>query len=99
MTFGHETLAYLDQQKKAHPEAAEFLAEMEASARAIDAAYARRKADIKTPQYVVDLTDKFRKTLLDYEGDDALEKCTAITLPSSTSAATRMSWWGNAVPR
>ena len=30
--FGHETLDYLDQQKKAHPEAADFLAEMDASA-------------------------------------------------------------------
>ncbi len=79
VTFGHETLAYLDEQKQAHPEAADFLAEMDASARAIDAAYAKRKAKIKTPQYVVDLTEKFRKTLLDYEGDDALKQCNAIT--------------------
>ena len=79
VAFSHETLAYLDQQKKAHPEAADFLAQMDASARAIDAAYAQRKASIKTPQDVVDLTEKFRKTLLDYEGDDALKKCTAIT--------------------
>ena len=56
-----------------------MLADLEASARAIDAAYARHKAAIKTPQYVVDLTEKFRKTLLDYEGEDALKKCTAIT--------------------
>ena len=52
---------------------------MDASARAIDAAYAERKANIKTPQYVVDLTEKFRKTLLDDEGDDALKRCNAIT--------------------
>ena len=32
VTFGHETLAYIDQQKQAHPEAADFLAEMDASA-------------------------------------------------------------------
>ena len=36
--FGHETLAYLDEQKKAHPELAEFLAEMRVAAtRRIDA--------------------------------------------------------------
>ena len=56
-----------------------MLADLEASARAIDAAYAKHKAAINTPQYVVDLTEKFRKTLLDYEGDDALKKCQAIT--------------------
>jgi hypothetical protein len=52
---------------------------MEAAVRAIDAAYAKREASIKTPQYVVDLTEKFRKTLVDYEGDDALKQCIAIT--------------------
>ena len=77
--FGHETLAYLQQQQKAHPELSGVLADLEASARAIDAAVARHKAAIKTPQYVVDLTEKFRKTLLDYEGEDALKKCTSIT--------------------
>ena len=77
--FGHETLAYLQQQEKAHPELSGVLADLESSARAIDEAYAKHKTAIKTPQYVVDLTEKFRKTLLDYEGDDALKKCQAIT--------------------
>jgi hypothetical protein len=77
--FGHETLAYLAAQKKAHPELAGTLADLEASAGAIDEAFARRKASIRTPQYVVDLTEQFRKTLLDYEGDDALKRCTTIT--------------------
>ncbi len=77
--FGHETLAYLQQQEKSHPELSGVLADLEASARAIDAALAKHRAAIKTPQYVVDLTETFRKTLLDYEGEDALKKCTAIT--------------------
>ena len=77
--FGHETLAYLELQKTAHPELSGVLADLETSARAIDAALATHKAAIKTPQYVVDLTEKFRKTLLDYEGEDALKKCKAIT--------------------
>ena len=77
--FGHETLAYLGQQEKAHPELSAVLADLETSARAIDAALAGHKAAIKTPQYVVNLTEKFRKTLLDYEGEDALKRCNAIT--------------------
>ncbi len=77
--FGHETLGYLQQQEKAHPELSGVLADLEASTRAIDAAYARHKAAIRTPQYVIDLTEKFRKTLLDYEGEDGLKKCQAIT--------------------
>jgi hypothetical protein len=79
VAFGHETLAYLDQQKKAHPELRGVLADLEAATRAIDGAYTKHKTAIKTPQYVVDLTEKFRKTLLDYEEDDALKKCQAIT--------------------
>jgi len=79
VSFGHELLAYLDQQKRAHPELAEFLADMESATKAIDAAFEKRKANIRTPQYVIDLTDEFRKTLLDNEGDDALPRCTKIT--------------------
>lgn len=77
--FGHELLAYLDQQKRAHPELAEFLADMESATKAIDAAFEKRQANIRTPQYVSDLTGEFRKTLLDNEGDDALQRCTKIT--------------------
>jgi hypothetical protein len=79
VAFGHETLAYLAEQKKARPELADVLNDLETAAGAIDAALSRHKAAIKTPQYVVDLTEKFRKTLLDYDGADALKKCTAIT--------------------
>ena len=46
--FGHETAAYIERQKKARPDLAEFLGEMETSARAIDAVFARRKAMIRT---------------------------------------------------
>lgn len=79
VAFGHETLAYLDQQKQTHPELREFLADMESATKAIDAAFEKRKANIRTPQYVIDLTDEFRRTLLDNEADDALQRCTKIT--------------------
>ena len=77
--WGHDLLAYLAEQKKAHPELAEFITEMEGLTRAIDADYAERKEKIKTPAYVADLTDKFRKTLVDYKGKDAFEKCKTFT--------------------
>ena len=77
--FGHQLLDYLDEQKPAHPELADFIAEMETQARAIDESYGQRREKIKTPQYVADLTDRFRRELLNYEGRDALDKCKEIT--------------------
>lgn len=77
--FGHQLLVYLDQEKRARPELAEFCTQMQALARAIDERFDARKDEIHTPQYVADLTRKFRSTLLDYEGPDALEKCKQIT--------------------
>jgi len=77
--FGHELLDYLDEQKRSRPELADFMAEMETSTRAIDEYYGRRKEKIKTPQYVAGLTDGFRRELLNYDGDDALDKCKQYT--------------------
>ena len=77
--FGHQLLDYLDEQKRAHPELADFIAEMETQARAIDESYRQRREKIKTPQRVADLTDRFRRELLDYDGRDALDKCKQIT--------------------
>lgn len=77
--FGREMLTYLAGQRSAHPELAGFLDDMAAATKAIPAAYEQRQEKIRTPQYVIDLTDEFRRTLLDYEGDDALALCTRIT--------------------
>lgn len=79
VAFGHELLAYLDRQKQDRPELAELIGEFEALARSIDEHVQARRARIKTPGYVMDLTDEFRRTLLDYDGDDALSRCNAIT--------------------
>ncbi len=79
VAFGHELLDHLDDQRKAHPELAEFITEMETLTRAIDERFEARKEKIRTPQYVADLTDKFRRTLLDYEGPDAAAQCKEIT--------------------
>ncbi len=79
VTFGHELVAYLDARKRARPELADFLSEMESLARRIDAAVAARKKGIHTPEYATRLVDEFRATLVDYEGGDALEKCKKLT--------------------
>lgn len=77
--FGHALVDYLDQEKQAHPELADFCTEMETLARVIDQRFEAREEKIRTPRYVADLTERFRDTLLDYEGPDASEKCKEIT--------------------
>lgn len=79
VAFGHELLKYLDEQERNHPELDQFIAEMKTTTRAIDEYYRKRREEIKTPQYVAVLTDKFRRELLVYDGDDALGKCKQIT--------------------
>jgi hypothetical protein len=77
--FGHELVAWLEQQKAAHPELAGILNEMQDTTRKIDGFVDRRKEGIKTPEYATRLVDDFRSTLVDYEGEDALAKCKKIT--------------------
>jgi hypothetical protein len=79
VAFGHEMMTYLDDQKKAHPELAPRIDELEKLTQAIDARKANRKDSIKTPDYAASLAEEFRKTLIDYEGDDALAKCKKFT--------------------
>ncbi len=79
VTFGHETLGYLAEQEKAHPELAEPLGELEALTRVIDARLAARKTEIQTPAEAARMVEEFKKTVLDYDGDDALAKCRRFT--------------------
>jgi hypothetical protein len=79
VAFGRQTDAWLASQKQAHPELAEFLGDMQTLARAMEADFERRKENIRTPQYVIDLTNEFRRNVLDYEGPDALDRCNKIT--------------------
>jgi len=79
VTFGHDMDAYLAEQKGKHPELADLLAELQTITGKIDAAVAKRKDGIKTPEDATQLVNEFRTTLVDYEGDDALAKCKKIT--------------------
>jgi len=75
VTFGRAAREYLAEQKKAHPELAEPLTEMDTLARKIDDYVARRKEGIGTPAEAIKLVEGFRTGLVDYEGDDALQRC------------------------
>ena len=79
VAFGHDMVAWLEQQKAAHPELAGILNEMQDTTRKIDGFVNRRKEGIKTPEYATQLVNDFRSTLVDYEGEDALAKCKKIT--------------------
>ena len=77
--FSHTTLAYLQEQQKAHPELAPFVAEMTPLCKAVDRYYDARRDEIKTVDYTQGMVDNFRKTMIDYEGADAYEKCRKFT--------------------
>jgi len=79
VAFGHAVREYLDEQRKAHPELAVHLDKLDAAARVIDAKFAARRAKIKTPADAEKLVAEFRRTLLDYEGPDAFQKCRRFT--------------------
>jgi hypothetical protein len=77
--FGHQMRAYLAEQKRRHPELGDFLNAMDKLAAEIDARFAARADEIKTPAHVAAMNEKFRKTLLGYEGSDAFNKCQQYT--------------------
>jgi len=77
--FGRELRSYLAEQKEDRPVFAPFLDEMDRLAAQIEVHFGRRQAAIKTPEHVADLTDRFRRDLLDDGGPDTYEKCRAIT--------------------
>src|SRR5205823_2425888 len=94
--FGQQMRAYLAEQKKLHPELGDFLNAMDKLAAEIEARFAARADEIKTPAHVATMNEKFRKTLLGYEGSDAFNKCQQYTRALWGTATTRMSWSVNA---
>ena len=77
--FGRETLAWLDRQKRARPELAGKLEELAKLTRAIEQRVAARRGKIKTPDQAAAMVETFRRTMLDYEGRDAFERCRKFT--------------------
>jgi hypothetical protein len=77
--FAHALLDDLAAQKRAHPDRAGPLAELERIARTMDERFGARKDAIKTPALAQKMCDEFRRSMIDYEGDDAAAKCKAFT--------------------
>jgi hypothetical protein len=77
--FGHKLRQYLAEQRKAHPELAEFIAEIDKLTHEIDKRVAARVDKIQTPEYVAKMNEDFRKNVLGYDGLDALKRCQEYT--------------------
>ena len=75
--FGHKMRDYLAEQKKAHPELAKAITEMEKINAGDRQASGSAQPQIKTPEHVAKMNEDFRKNVLDYEGPDALQRCKA----------------------
>jgi hypothetical protein len=79
IAFGKKMRTYLAEQKKTHPELADFIAEMDKLTQEIDKKVAVRVEKIKTPEHVAKMMAEFRKNVLDYDGPDAGKRCQAFT--------------------
>ena len=65
--FSHAMRDYLAEQKKAHPELADSIAELEKLNQEVDKRMEARLPHIKTPAYVASINEDFRKKVLGYE--------------------------------
>ena len=73
--FGRKTRAYLEGQKRLHPEHAKFLDELLSITKRLDELFQSGKASIRTPEYAEEAARDFRRELLTCTGDDAYKKC------------------------
>jgi hypothetical protein len=73
--FGHKMRDYLAAQKKAHPELAGAVDELDLIALELDKRVSARAAKIKNPAHVAAMNEDFRKNVLEDYSPQALEKC------------------------
>lgn len=77
--FGRTLRAWLAEQKRAHPDLAGPIGELENLAGELEARYAARREKIRTPEHVARMNEDFRRDVLGSEAPDAAEKCKAYT--------------------
>ena len=75
--FGREMSRYLEQEKRLHPEHAEFLDELLLLTKRLDQSFDENRERIRTPAYAEETAEGFRKHLLTYAQKDAFDKCDA----------------------
>ncbi len=73
--FGHDMSEYLEEQKRQHPQHAEFLDELLVMTKRIDQFFEQSRERIRTPAYAEETARRFRGDLLTYTGKDAYQKC------------------------
>ena len=70
---------YLEEQRKARPEIEAPLGELQRTLQEMEARVTQRKDKIQSPAVVARMNEEFRKSLLDYEGSDALDRVREYT--------------------
>lgn len=75
--FGQQLSAYLTEQKRLHPQHAEFLDELLLVTQRLDQFFQENRERIRTPAYAQQTADGFRAQLLTYTEPDAFQKCAA----------------------
>jgi hypothetical protein len=75
--FGHEMSAYFEEQKRLHPQHAEFLDELLLVTSRLDQFFDESRERIHTPEYAQQTAESFCRNLLTYTGKDAYKKCDA----------------------
>jgi hypothetical protein len=75
--FGREMSAYLEQEKRLHPQHAAFLDELLLVTRRLGQFFEEKRDRIHTPAYAEQTAERFREHLLTYTGKGAYEKCDA----------------------
>ena len=73
--FGREMNRYLEQQKRLHPEHAEFLDELLLVTKRLEQSFEESRERIRTPAYADETAEGFRTHLLTYTQKDAFAKC------------------------
>ena len=77
--FAEDMLKYLDEQWEKNLDQRPFIEEMQELTRRILTAYESREENIKSVREAEKLAKKFRSSLLDYDGSDALSQCQEYT--------------------
>ena len=74
LAFGREMKEVLEARRKAHPEFAPFLDEMEAIVGELTTRADARWEKCRTPEYIAELNDTFREKVMDYTGPDLMDR-------------------------
>ena len=79
LDFAEAMKKYLTEQRKAKRESGKFLDDMESILREINTRAEARWEKCKTPEFVAKLNEDFRANVMDYQGDDLMQRVKKYT--------------------